>query len=269
MHAFATTYQRAAESPAFKNYLMVRDRVLSMLDHGMDGIAEPSRYWMEEIAGFDYMLDAPPSVISKLREHCYHLTGLHSYAYRRHHAHKSQPFVNKLAALRALDDKGLFIPESPLLGGYGHDIDGKLVNLDTLKFYETLIAMYRGGLLGRLGNGRNGNRPVVLEIGAGWGGFAYQMKTVAPHVTYVIIDLPPTLLFSATYLATHFPEAKVYVYGEDTIQTTLQSLDTYDFVFLPHYFIEQHTLPRLDLTINMVSFQEMTAQQVYGYVEWV
>ena len=52
-------------------------------------------------------------------------------------------------------------------------------------------------------------RKLVWEIGAGWGGFAYQFKTLFPDVTYVIVDLPELFLFSATYLMTLFPEAKV------------------------------------------------------------
>ena len=39
-----------------------------------------------------------------------------------------------------------------------------------------------------------------------------------------------------------------------------------DFVFVPHYAFSRVALPQLDLAINMVSFQEMTSEQVAGYV---
>lgn len=251
----------------YPHYLRARDAVSVMMAQGMQGVYEPSRYWLEELEGFDYLFDASPRLVAKLREHCYHLTGLKSYEYRRHHAHRKQPFVDKLVALRRLDKRGLWVPESPLLGGFGHEINGDLVNLDTLKFYESLIAMDKAGILSALE--QSPSRPVAMEIGAGWGGFAYQMKTLLPNLTYVIVDLPPTLLFSATYLATLFPDAKMYIYSRDTAESALKNIADYDFVFLPHFITHHDMLPKLDLAINMVSFQEMTDAQIYGYVAWL
>ena len=58
------------------------------------------------------------------------------------------------------------MPESPRLGGFGHRIDGDLVNIATLKFYECLIALDRCQVLAEL---REVDRRVtVVEIGAGW-----------------------------------------------------------------------------------------------------
>jgi hypothetical protein len=65
----------------------------------------------------------------------------------------------------------------PYLGGFGFTIDGDLYNLDTLKFYECLIALQKAGLLGDLTAEQN-DRKIVVEIGGGWGGFAYQLKTL-------------------------------------------------------------------------------------------
>ncbi len=253
-------------SLAYLNYCRSRDAVCNMMAQGMAGIFAPSDYWQEELDGFDYLFEASPRLINKLREHCYHITGLHSYVYRHHHDHKKQPFVDKLAALKNIDKTGLWIPESPQLGGFGYNIDGELVNLDTLKFYESLIAMDKAGLITELKQAPS--RPVVAEIGAGWGGFAYQIKKIVANMTYVIIDLPPTLIFSATYLSTLFPEAKIYIYSHDTVANALQNITSYDFVFLPHFVTQAYELPKLDLGINMVSFQEMTDAQVYGYMQW-
>lgn len=259
-----TFLESERQSRAYEVYLRVRERVLDMLAKGREGSAAPSDYWKEEVRGFEYMLDASPLIINRLREHCYHLTGVHSYVYRGHHAHKKGEFAAKLNALRKLDPEGkLFVPESAELGGFGHDLDGGLVNIDTLKFYESLIAMDKGGLLEPLRDGRE-ERKIVVEIGAGWGGFAYQMKTILPDICYVIVDLPQTLLFSAVYLMTLFPESRAFMYGDPAPD----DMRSYDFVFLPHYSISEKILPKIDLTINMVSFQEMTGEQVLDYVKW-
>ena len=40
----------------------------------------PSSYWQEELANFEYMLDASPLIIEKLRHHTHHITGGHVLA---------------------------------------------------------------------------------------------------------------------------------------------------------------------------------------------
>ena len=58
------------------------------------------------------------------------------------------------------------MPESLRFGGFGHRLDGDLVNIGTLKFYERLIALDRCQVLTEL---REVDRRVtVVEIGAGW-----------------------------------------------------------------------------------------------------
>jgi putative sugar O-methyltransferase len=256
--------ERQRQSPTYQNYLRVRSRVLEMLSKEYEGATTPSAYWRQELDGFEYMLDASPLIINRLREHCYHLTGIHSYEYRPHHAHRKEAFANKLNALRGLDGNGeLFVAESGELGGFGHEIDGRLVNIDTLKFYESIIALDKAGLLGPLRE-QGGDKKMVVEIGGGWGGFAYQVKTLCPKLCYVIIDLPQTLLFSAVYLTTLFPNARSFIYGD----SPLEDPRSYDLVFLPHYFIEESMLPKADLIVNMVSFQEMTDAQVLDYARW-
>ena len=263
----AAVIEAAKAEAYYKNYLTVKDRVLSMLGESFGGKDIPSRYWEEELAGFDYMLDASPLIIRKLREHCYHITGLKSYEYRLHHAHKKESFKQKLEALRKVDSKGLFIPEARELSGFGHEIDGELVNIDTLKFYESLIALDHAGLLDNIR--RSASKPIVVEIGGGWGGFAYQFKKTCLQCTYVIIDLPQTMLFSGVYLKSLFPKAKTFIYGEGGYSLPQDDISNYDFVFLPHYSINSLRLPRIDLAINMVSFQEMSSAQVLGYIRWL
>jgi putative sugar O-methyltransferase len=225
----------------------------------------PSEYWKVELAGLDYMLDASPLIIRKLREHCYHLTGLLAYDYREHHTHRRHSLANKLELLSQQESKGLLVPESPLLGGFGFTIDGGLYNLDTLKFYECLIALQKAGLLDDLTAEQN-DRKIVIEIGGGWGGFAYQFKILFPEITYVIIDLPQAFLFSAVYLKTLFPAAKTFIHGDQPATSWIDDPKANDFIFLPHYLIENLKLDDIFLVINMVSFQEMTSAQVDNYV---
>lgn len=245
-------------------YVKVRDWVLRCLAHPRTEGYMPSDYWREEIEGFDYLFDASPMIVRKLREHCYHLTGIKSYEYRRHHSHAIPAFASKLRQLRDLDPADHFVPESPALGGFGHNIDGQYVNIDTLKFYESTLALVKSGVWERTRNAADG-RPRILEIGAGWGGYAYQVKTLLPGARYMILDLPQTLLFSATYISCTFPQANCVLWEPDTADGLDESFSTADFIFVPaHLFPEVRKLS-LDLSVNMVSFQEMTTEQVTAY----
>jgi hypothetical protein len=254
--------EKARNDPAFRHYQHVRDLVLRMMDEAAG--YEPSAYWQQEVQGFDYMFDAGPLVIARLREHEYHLTGLRSYEYRNHHADYARRFASKLRRLREVDQRDLFVPESEALGGFGHLVDGQLVNLDTLRFYECRIALDRAGVIEQL---HRPGRHRVVEIGAGWGGFAYQLKTLLPDLTYTIVDLPQTLLFSATYLKSTFPGARIKVYGEGPSSALFEDFDRTDFLFLPAHAFDRLSIPASDLAVNLSSFQEMTTEQVRGYVD--
>jgi hypothetical protein len=253
------------DSPAYRHYERVRAEVLRMKTAEAEAEEDrPSAYWREELANIEYMLDASPLVIERLRHHTLHVTGVRPYDYRSGADEKRELLAEKLAALREIGGDDLLVPESELLGGFGFDIDGALFNIDTLKFYEALIALKRGGLLAQFR--APAGRPVVVEIGSGWGGFAYQFKTLFPGTSYVLVDLPELFLFSAVYLTSAFPDARV-AFWDDEQPLEPESLAAHDFVFAPHTSFAAMPTGQFDLALNMVSFQEMTTEQVQGYVD--
>jgi hypothetical protein len=160
------------ENQDYKNYTEVRDAVSAMLKNARN--SSTSKYWQEELAGFEYMLEASPAIIKNLRHHCYHISGLHEYDYREHHQHKKGKIEKWLKSLLAVDKNNLLVPESPVLGGYGYTINGAKYNGDTLSFYECLLAMEKSGALSSIRE--NKNRNLVMEIGAGWGGWRINLK---------------------------------------------------------------------------------------------
>ncbi len=252
------------DTPEFQAYERARDAVLQMLRRGTDASVhvDPSTYWSEELENIDYMIEASPLIVRKLRAHAFYITGIRPYDYRVKADTKREYFEARLRALHELGGDRLLVPESPAMGGFGYLIDGQLCNVDTLKFYEVLIGMERAGVLPAM---RALERPVVCEIGGGWGGFAYQFKTLFPRCRYVIVDFPELFLYSATYLATLFPDATCAFCGTAATPTVADSGDA-DFVFVPHTMAAQAFALPLDLTLNMVSFQEMTDAQVRTYV---
>lgn len=249
-------------TPAFQSYLRARDAVVAVKRAGGHAFAAtPSAFWSGELENIEYMVDATPLIVQKLRHHAFHITNVRPYDYRDKGAGRREQFEARLRALRALDGAALLVPESPALGGFGYEIDGRLFNVDTLKYYEVLLGMERGGVLSAV---RGLDRPLVCEIGAGWGGFAYQFKTLFPRTTYVIVDFPELFLFSATYLGALFPSVRLVFAGTAETATIDRWRDA-DFVFVPHLLFRLVSALPLDLTVNMVSFEEMTEAKVQGY----
>jgi putative sugar O-methyltransferase len=257
--------EQARASAGWRAYEEARDQVLAWLAADPAAERDVSAYWREELAGFEYLLDAGPLVVERLRHHSYHVTGLRVYDYRTNKDKTRRWMETKLHALLERGRPELFVPEHPALGGFGFDIDGALINLDTLKFFESVIALDEGGVLGGL---RTHETPhLAWEIGGGWGGLAYVLKTLVPGMTYAIIDLPETFLFSIPYLRTIFPDARVRTWDPDNPDALLDGWEEADFLFLPHYALEHFRPDRVDVTLNTVSFQEMTTEQVQRYVD--
>ena len=249
-------------APEYQCYLRARDAVLAMKRAGGHAFAAtPSAYWAGELENIEYMVDATPLIVQKLRHHAFHITNVRPYDYRDKGDGRREHFESRLRALRALDGTALLVPEPTALGGFGYDLGGQLFNVDTLKYYEVLLGMERGGVLSAI---RALERPLVCEIGGGWGGFAYQFKTLFPRTTYVIVDFPELFLYSATYLGALFPDARL-VFAGTADMATIDGWRDADFVFVPHVLFRLVSALPLDLTINMVSFQEMTDAQVRGY----
>ena len=254
-----TRIANSYESAMYASYQNIRERVLKMVENMARDGATPSDYWSQEVAGFEYLFDASPLILERFREHCYHITGIHSYPYRQHHGAKNSGHTMRYEELKSIDRRGLFVPESPVLGGFGYDVGAGLANVDTLKFYEVLIGLDKAGLLDSLEAG-----DTVIEIGAGWGGFAYQVCTKFPGIRYIILDLPHTMMFSSVYLNCTFPDAQTIMHGDADFESRLECGD-FDFAFVPHFVADRCAFPAAKFGVNIASFQEMTAAQVSGY----
>lgn len=236
----------------WRNYQLIRTHLIeyNLFDQ------QKSLYRAEETDSLDYLIEASPRIISKLRDHCHWITGVRSYDYKNHHLSMANLYKSKYDVLRTLDPKLEFFGENRVLGDFGFEIENNLVNLDTLKFFESIMALNLVGELERL---KNTERPTVVEIGAGWGGFLSMLKKYVPNMQMVIVDLPMTLLFSATYLPTVFPELKVGYFGSKTF--TGQE----DVIFMVPNQFPLWKPKRINLAVNLVSFQEMTTEQVRNY----
>ena len=229
--ALAARLDALRASAPWGHYVAAREHVLAMLDAQRSAADAPSAYWREELSGFEYLLDASPLVVERLRHHSYHVTGLKPYDYRT--GKDAALFEEKFRVLCELGDPALLVPEARELGGFGFEIDGELYNIDTLKYFEVLIALDRAEVLRDFREG--GERRIVWEIGAGWGGFAYVFKRLFGNVTYVITDLAQLFLFSGTYLPTVLPDARIAWLEDAAAAAAFSDWEQTDIVLAPSF----------------------------------
>ena len=109
------------------------------------------------------------------------------------------------------------------------------------------------------------HRPVVAELGAGYGRLAYFLLRDLPRFAYVDFDLPEPLCVAAYYLMKTWPEKRALLYGEAN-DGGVPDL-TNDLVFLPSFTIDQVPAePIVDLFLNTYSLGEMPATAASHFV---
>jgi putative sugar O-methyltransferase len=111
------------------------------------------------------------------------------------------------------------------------------------------------------------NKPVIAELGAGYGRLAYYCLRDVPEFTYIDFDLPETLCLAAYYLMKIWPDKKVLLYGE--AEYNQLSHDKYDLIFMPPHCIEHIGQNSVDLFINAFSLGEMTREAAQNYVTFI
>ena len=114
-------------------------------------------------------------------------------------------------------------------------------------------------------------RRLFFEIGAGYGSTAHHISNILHNNTYIIVDLPETLMFSATYLSLLNANKKIYLYDAQSVDNVLQSdrIVDYDFVLVPDYQLDKLRDLDFDVVINVASLQEMRVDQVERYLAFI
>jgi len=251
----------------------IKSKVIAMLNERQRlqaeeiDVSSPSKYWADFCSFFDYMLWLPEESFSKLRLHTYHLTGDNYQIY--YFAKGAESF--RAAWEELIEgipcDYVLYEPQ----GGIGFPCNNsQVISHDILRFQRIINTLYRYGIISSIANARM-QRKAVLEIGAGYGGLAHHLSKILGNVTYIIVDLPETLLFSASYLSLLNPDKRIYVYGCTDFAESVCSdaITSFDFVLIPNYKIDELRHLRFDLVINVASLQEMRTDQVNMYLDFI
>jgi hypothetical protein len=128
----------------------------------------------------------------------------------------------------------------PRFGNHGGAlVDGHLILPNSVfsEFYGRLLA----GFVAQ-------ERPIIGELGGGFGRLCYFVSRELPASTYVAFDLPECLCVASYFLMMSFPEKRFLLYGEGDL--TRESLAEYDFILHPSFEIANLQDTSIDLFIN-------------------
>ncbi len=108
----------------------------------------------------------------------------------------------------------------------------------------------------------------IIEVGAGSGRTAFCFITLLPNVKYIIVDFPPALYVSQTYLTEIFPNKKVMHFSPfDNFNDIAQKFYESDIIFLtPDQLLK---LPNncADLFLAIDCLHEMKKEMVAKYFD--
>lgn len=130
-------------------------------------------------------------------------------------------------------------------------VDGHLVAASSV-FCE----VYGRLLAGFCGQADRTERPVVAELGAGFGKLLFFISQNIGRARFVDVDLPESLCCAAFFLMQAFPDARFLLYGEGNL--TAESLKQHDFVLLPSFEISKLPERSVGLFINENSLGVMS-----------
>lgn len=235
--------------------------------NGHHNIFIPSNYWADFCSYFDYMPGLSEEAFAKLRLHTYHLTGDNYQTYTF-----QDPYEYRIHAdVLTKDIPPEFILNEPEGGiGFLYE-DGRFLSRDILRFQRVINALYRHGVFNSLLDPAKQKRNYVIEIGAGYGGLVHHLSNIVGKATFIIVDLPEVLLFSAAYLSLLNPQKKIYIYNSQDFAELINSsaIETFDFILVPNYRLDSLRHLQFELALNVSSLQEMTVEQVETYLDFI
>jgi putative sugar O-methyltransferase len=107
-------------------------------------------------------------------------------------------------------------------------------------------------------------RPIIAELGAGYGKLAYFILRDKGSFSYIDFDLPEVVCLAAYFFMKSFPQKKVLLYGEDEYKPGKHK--EYDFIFMPCWEIEHLGDASVDLFLNKNSLGEMDRKAAENYI---
>jgi putative sugar O-methyltransferase len=112
---------------------------------------------------------------------------------------------------------------------------------------------------------RDIKRPVIAEVGGGYGKLFYFISKKIENFCYVDLDLPETVSLASYYLMKTFPKKKFLLFGEGDLSN--DAINNYDFILMPSFCIDVLPSNSVDMFINANSFGEMSLDTTKKFIQ--
>lgn len=148
--------------------------------------------------------------------------------------------------------------EVPVAGNpYGFELDGRFAyGLHFLYFAQKIDQLLQL------------ERPCVVELGGGYGGLAWAIRTWTPQACVFNFDLPEVLAIASFYALSVQPDARIALFGEADVSQVQPRAESrpFDLIFMPNFEIERLPDNAADLSFNSWSLAEMEPMPIANYV---
>lgn len=112
-------------------------------------------------------------------------------------------------------------------------------------------------------------RITVMELGGGYGGFARLFKLKHPDTSYIMIDIPDTLVIAYGFLRSVFPDLNILVVTEEEQALDESLIVEYDFILIPVGLDHKVHGLNVDLFVNTHSLGEMPNKAVSHWMDLI
>lgn len=111
------------------------------------------------------------------------------------------------------------------------------------------------------------NRPIIAEIGGGYGKLFYFISRKIENFCYIDFDLPETLSLASYYLIKTFPNKKFLLFGEGCLSK--DAINNYDFILMPSFCIDDLPSYSVNIFLNKNSFGEMLPKTTKKFINHI
>ncbi|MEP7305685.1 MAG: putative sugar O-methyltransferase [Acidobacteriota bacterium] len=242
-----------------------------------DSVFRPSAMWKDLGDAFNFIFDLSDHHLQNIRIHTSLMTGVAWFANFQSNSFKSDEDKLSYPMIRQYHDLTCDIPErfwasepsvTSVTEMVGIRYKGRLITDDLLRYQRCVSNLHWTGVYRWLDG--MAERPVIVELGAGYGGLAHQIVSCFGRpCTYLIFDLPEMLYWSAAFLIVNNPGKRFHIDGgSDSSHASLEDICAEnDFVFLPSFKFDRiQELQEMALFVNLMSFQEMSDRQIEMYL---
>jgi hypothetical protein len=234
---------------------------------------EENKMWRESWVFLRYIFDLQDQDIELIELHASFVAGKHPFIWWYLDANVRPDQTEVAVAYQRLtkDIPSQLCIGAPPLKNFprqnGILLGSRIVNTDIVRFQSAISNLFTMGILSDL---KIKDRPVIMEVGCGFGGLAFQFSKILDKMTYVLVDIPEALFLAGAYLIVNHPDAKIYIYDDDFSQDFFaENHQKYDYMLIPDFALSAcKGKVGLDLFINMASFQEMTEKAIEDYARF-